>query len=84
MNFIIYLIIINIISFIICFLDKVFAIRDMYRIPERILLGISLIGGCFGFVIGMNIVHHKTKKYKFKLVYIFLLIWLFIIYKLYI
>jgi uncharacterized membrane protein YsdA (DUF1294 family) len=83
MNIIYYLIIINIISFLLCFLDKRFAIRKMYRIPEAILLLVSLLGGCFAFLLGMNIFHHKTKKLKFKLIYLFCLIWLFLIYKIY-
>ena len=62
---IIYLIIINIIGFIICFIDKHQAKRKKYRIPEKILLLISIIGGCFGFFIGMILFHHKTKKIKF-------------------
>lgn len=81
MNFIDYLIIINIIGFIICFLDKRYAICGKRRVPEKVLLSISLIGGCFGFIIGMHIFRHKTRKVKFKLVYLFCGVWIWIIIK---
>ena len=77
----IYLIIINIISLFICIIDKVKSIHNKYRISEKTLLFLSGIGGCFGMALGMNISHHKTKKLKFKLVYILCIIWIFIIYK---
>ena len=77
----IYLIIINIITFLICIIDKYKSKHNKYRIPEKVLLFLSLIGGCFGMAIGMNISHHKTKKIKFKLVYIFCIIWIIILYK---
>lgn len=77
----IYLISINIITLILCAIDKEKAKRNKYRIPEKILLFLSLIGGCFGMLIGMKLVHHKTKKLKFKLVYIFCIIWIIILLK---
>lgn len=75
----IYLIIVNILAFILCFIDKRKAIKQKYRISEDTLLFISLIGGCFGLVLSMNIYHHKTKKLKFKLVYLLCIIWFLII-----
>ena len=77
----IYLLIINIISLLICIIDKEKSIHNKYRIKEKTLLFLSLIGGCFGMALGMNISHHKTKKLKFKLVYILCIIWIIIIYK---
>ena len=82
MNFIIFLTSINIISFIICIIDKIKSIKKHYRISEDVLLFLSIIGGCFGMALGMNIIHPKTKKIKFKLVYIFCIIWIIVIYKL--
>lgn len=78
-----YLIAINIVAFLLCYLDKRKAIHHKYRIPESFLITISLIGGCFGFIIGMHLFHHKTKKFKFKLVYLFCLIWLVVLYMYY-
>lgn len=75
-----YFLIINVLAFFLCMIDKKNAIKQQIRIPEKVLLGISLIGGSFGMTIGMHLFHHKTKKLKFKLVYILDIIWLFIYY----
>ena len=69
MNLISYLISINVVSFVLCLVDKIKAIKGLYRISEGFLLFISIIGGCFGMVLGMQLFRHKTKKLKFKLVY---------------
>jgi len=75
-----YLIFVNIITFIICGYDKLMAIKHRYRIPEDILLFLSFIGGCLGFILGMFIFRHKTKKLKFTVLEpIFLGIWIYII-----
>ena len=71
-----YLISINSIAFILCLVDKVKAIKGWYRISEGRLLFISIIGGCFGMGIGMQLFRHKTKKFKFKLVYLFCVIYI--------
>lgn len=59
------LFIINLISFGMCYNDKKRAVQHKYRIPENILLGISIIGGAFGFWLAMHLFHHKTKHLKF-------------------
>ncbi|MBQ8681397.1 MAG: DUF1294 domain-containing protein [Bacilli bacterium] len=82
MNFTNYLISINIITFIICFIDKQKAIYHKWRISEQALLVLSLIGGCFGMLLSMYLFHHKTKKLKFKLIPIICIIWLIIIFNL--
>ena len=74
-----YLISINLIGFILIFIDKQKAIHHKWRIPESILLLISIIGGCFGTLISMYLYHHKTKKLKFKLVHLVCIIYLMII-----
>jgi len=48
-----------------CYNDKKRAIKNKRRIPERILIGISIMGGAFGFWIAMYLFHHKTKHLKF-------------------
>lgn len=63
-----YMIIINIISFIIYALDKRLAIKKRTRVPEAILLFLSIIGGSLGSFIAMYLVHHKTKKWYFVLI----------------
>ena len=62
---IIYLIIINIISFIIYGIDKLLAIKHLYRISEAKLITASLIGGSLGALLGMLAFRHKTQKTKF-------------------
>ena len=74
MNFIIYLISISVISFIVCVIDKIKSINNSYRNSEDTLLFLAFIGGCFGLLLGMFISHHKTRKLKFKLVYLFCII----------
>jgi len=76
----IYLIIINIFSFILYGLDKYKAIHNMWRIPEIVLISISFIGGGIGSILGMIIFRHKTKKLSFKILNtLSLLIFIYII-----
>ena len=77
----IYLIIINILSFILYGIDKYKAIHNMWRIPEIVLLSISLFGGGIGSILGMYAFRHKTKKKKFIIVNIISIIILIIIIK---
>lgn len=60
-----YLIIINFIGFIIMGYDKRKAKRNKWRIPEKKLMIISLIGGSIGMLLGMNCFRHKTKHKLF-------------------
>lgn len=60
-----YMIIINFIAFILYGLDKRKAQKNRWRITEKTLIGVALIGGSLGAFLGMKIFHHKTKKLKF-------------------
>lgn len=72
---IVYLVIINILSFILMGLDKYKAINNHWRISEYTFFGLSLLGGSLGTLIAMSIFHHKTKKNSFRiLIPIFLII----------
>ena len=62
----IYLIIINTIGFFAMFLDKQKAKRGKWRIPEKTLFLLALIGGSLGTTLGMNAFRHKTKHWYFK------------------
>jgi len=76
----IYLIIINIITFFIYFVDKRQAIKEGNRISETSLMLLSLVGGAIGALASMYIFHHKTKKIEFHLVNILaIIIWIIII-----
>ena len=69
-----YLIIINIIEFIIMGIDKRLAIKNKYRIPEKAIILLSLMGGALGVIIGMYTFKHKTKKRKFHIIFVLSLI----------
>lgn len=58
---IIYLITINAIAFILMLADKYRARKNLWRIPEKVLLGAALLGGSLGATAGMYAVRHKTK-----------------------
>ena len=60
-----YLIIINILSFILYGIDKLKAIKKKERISEKTLILIGILGASIGSLIGMNLFRHKTKKLKF-------------------
>lgn len=79
---ILYLLIINALSFLLMLIDKQKAKKNRWRIPEAVLLGISALGGSIGGLIGMYAVHHKTRKPLFYIGIPFMLaaqIFLFII-----
>ncbi len=61
----IYLVMINVLSFFIMGLDKVKAKKQRYRISENTLLFIALIGGSLGSYLAMYCFYHKTKHIKF-------------------
>lgn len=65
MEIAIYILIINLIGFFSMGLDKFKAKRGAYRISEKALFIIALIGGSIGSIIGMYRFHHKTKKNAF-------------------
>ena len=63
---VIYLILINILGFLIMGLDKHKAKMAERRIPENTLFMFTILGGGIGTIAGMYVFHHKTKKMKFK------------------
>lgn len=68
MNYLlIYLCIINAISFLLMLIDKQKAKKNRWRIRERTLLGVSAIGGSVGGLLGMYLLRHKTKHLKFSI-----------------
>ena len=46
-------------------MDKYKAKKNLWRIPERTLMGFAAIGGSLGALAGMYLVRHKTKHLKF-------------------
>ncbi|MBN1053039.1 DUF1294 domain-containing protein [Clostridium botulinum] len=63
----IYLLFINFIGFCIMLVDKNRAIHKEWRVPEKTLIGVSIIGGSIGMLLGMFTFRHKTKHLKFLL-----------------
>lgn len=66
-KFIVYLVAINIIAFLLMFIDKKKAIRKKWRISEATLITVSILGGSIGMMFGMHCFRHKTKHKKFTL-----------------
>ena len=60
-----YLLIINALGLLLMHIDKQKAIKNQWRIPERVLIGIGILGGSLGCIAGMRIFHHKTKHLAF-------------------
>lgn len=64
-NAIIYLIIINLITFLAMYIDKKKAKYGKWRISESALFILVLLGGGIGGIAGMYTFRHKTKKPRF-------------------
>ncbi|ARQ09985.1 hypothetical protein NXC12_CH01952 [Rhizobium etli] len=56
----------NLIVFSVYFLDKQAARQGGWRISERTLLTLALIGGSLGAVAAQQILRHKTRKEPFR------------------
>lgn len=61
----VYLIIINLTGFIMMGIDKKRAVRNDWRIKEKTLFIIAIMGGSPGVLLGMNKFRHKTKHKSF-------------------
>ena len=64
--FFIYLLVINLLGLFAMGLDKHKAKKGKWRIPEKTLFLVALLGGSLGTTIGMHVFHHKTKHWYFK------------------
>ena len=62
----IYLAVINVVTFFMYGVDKWKAKKSKWRIRETALLGLAVLGGSLGAWIGIKIWHHKTQHKKFK------------------
>lgn len=78
----IYLVVINVILFILYGVDKFLAYKHCYRISEKLLFLFSVLGGALGGFLGMFLFRHKTLKLKFYLVNIIsLILWSVLLWK---
>lgn len=68
-----YIVLLNIITFVVYAADKKAAIQNQRRIPEKTLHLLSLLGGWIGAWIAQEKLRHKTQKQPFHM-YFFLTI----------
>ena len=61
-----YLLIMNLSGLLSMYIDKRKAIKNKWRIPEKTLFLIAIMGGSIGSVSGMHLFRHKTKHWYFK------------------
>lgn len=61
-----YLIAVNAVAFIAFGIDKLKAKKSWWRIPEKTLMLLAVVGGSIGAWLGMMVWHHKTLHNKFR------------------
>lgn len=66
-NILLYVLIINVIGFCAMWIDKRKAQHGSWRIQEKTLFTITLLGGGIGTILGMYAFRHKTQKLRFTL-----------------
>ena len=65
MTIIIYLCVINVVTFFVYGIDKWKAKRSKWRISEATLIGLAVLGGSVAMYVTMQIIRHKTQHKKF-------------------
>ena len=65
----IYYAVINVLLFIFMGVDKLKAKKNQWRIQEKTLLIIALLGGGIGGLLGQKLFRHKSKKWYFYVVF---------------
>lgn len=63
----VYLAIVNVVAFAVFGTDKARAKRGEWRISERALMLLAVVGGGLGALAGMLVFHHKTHKPLFQI-----------------
>lgn len=61
----VWLIAINLVTFAVYGADKRRAQRGAWRVPEKTLFLLPLLGGSVGALLGMRVFRHKTKHWYF-------------------
>ena len=61
-----WLAVINVVTFAVYGADKRRARRGAWRVSEKTLFLLPLLGGSVGGILGMRVFHHKTKHWYFK------------------
>lgn len=65
--FLMYLALMSLVGFAVCFGDKRRSIKGQWRYSEKRLFIIALLGGALGFFAGMRAFRHKTRHWYFVL-----------------
>ena len=75
----------NLVVFCVYGYDKRCAIKNKWRVPEKVLIGLAFAAGSVGAYLGMTVFRHKTKHTKFTvlvplalLIHIVLVVWLIV------
>ena len=63
--FLVYLVLINVVAFASMGIDKYKAKHKKWRIQEKTLFFLAIIGGSVGALYGMHLFRHKTKHKSF-------------------
>jgi len=61
----IYFLVMNLMGFLLMWIDKKKAEKSRWRISEKTLIVTTILGGSIGTNIGMKVFRHKTKKPRF-------------------
>ena len=61
----VWLAVINLLTFLVYGTDKRRARKGKWRVPEKTLFLLPLLGGSIGALLGMRVFHHKTKHWYF-------------------
>ncbi len=64
-----WLITVNVVAAMFFGYDKLLALNNRKRIPEKVLFGLVLVGGSLGGLVSMTIFRHKVKKTSFQRVF---------------
>ena len=62
----VYLVVMNLVTFTVYGVDKWKARRQRYRVPEKTLFLLAILGGSVGALVGMHLFHHKTRHWYFR------------------
>ena len=66
MKILLYLLVVNVITFLMMGFDKHEAKKGNWRVSEKTLFTLVVLGGSIGGILGMFTFRHKTKKWYFR------------------
>lgn len=65
---------INLVAFLAYWVDKRAAVRGAWRIPERNLHALEMLGGWSGALVAQKVLRHKNKKKSYRAEFAFVLV----------